>query len=299
MEPETIDETKPAQLPELNDYSFEAVAVNALYTGSDRGLQADVLSARALGGAATTICTGIVMASHGRVTDVVDVPTDTVNAQFEHTFATSDPDGVKIGIVSQPHTIDALFEHLQNRKIPVLLDATAHGPAGETLLTSRGIETLFEHLDEVDLLTVRRKDAELFVQMEINSLEDAQVAAQRFAQRDASDILLRCGRLKRQHFEADDAAPDFAVDLYYNGSEFGIFEAPYLEQNGIRGASSALSMALLRGMIREDSFVDTLQSAKLYVTQALRYARMIGSEKRPDYFWPHTRGNLSSPEHHE
>ncbi len=299
MEPDTIDETMPARLPELGSYSFEALTVNALYTGSDRGLQADILATRALGGSATTICTAMVMASSSRVTDVVDVPSDTVDAQFEHVFATSDPDGIKIGIVPHPHTIASIFEHLETRSLPVLMDTTAHGPTGETLLTRRGIETILDHLGQVDLVTARRTDAELLVEMEINSLDDAQVAAQRFAQRGAPAVLLRCGRIKRQHFEDDDTAPDFAVDLYYDGAEFGVFEAPYLEQATGRGASSALSMAILRGMMREDDLVETLQSAKLYVTQALRYARTIGSERRPDYFWPLANESSSSSESHE
>lgn len=299
MEPDTIDETMPARLPELGTYSFEALTVNALYTGSDRGLQSDVLATRALGGAATTICTAMVMASGSRVTDVVDVPSDTVDAQLEHAFATSDPDGIKIGIVPHPHSITKIFEHLRDRSLPVLLDATAHGPTGETLLTSRGIEALFDRLSEIDLLTARRTDAELLVEMEINSLDDAQVAAQRFAQRGAPAVLLRCGRIKRQHFEEDDAAPDFAVDLYYDGSEFGVFEAPYLDKMSARGASSALSMAILRGMIRGDDLIETLQSAKLYVTQALRYARTIGSEQRPDYFWPRTHESSNSESHEQ
>ena len=58
--------------------------VGAFYTASERGLAADVLAARALGLAPLPLCTSIVVASGGRVTDVTEVPVDTVIAQLEH-----------------------------------------------------------------------------------------------------------------------------------------------------------------------------------------------------------------------
>ena len=59
--------------------------VGALYAGGERGLAADILCARALGFAPVPICTQLVMAGGGRVTDVTDVPTDTVAAAIDHT----------------------------------------------------------------------------------------------------------------------------------------------------------------------------------------------------------------------
>ena len=61
--------------------------IGAIYTASERGLSADVLAARALGLAPLPLCTSIVVASGGRVTDVTDVPVDTVIAQLEHLAA--------------------------------------------------------------------------------------------------------------------------------------------------------------------------------------------------------------------
>ena len=74
------------------------LTAGALYAGLERGLAADILSARALSCTAHTVCTAIVAAGRGRVTDVVEVPADTVDAQLEHIFNTATVDAAKIGV---------------------------------------------------------------------------------------------------------------------------------------------------------------------------------------------------------
>lgn len=286
MEPQDTESILPAHLPSPKEHPFEALVISAMYAGSERGLQADILAARGLGGAVTTVSTALVMASQGTVTDIVDVPSDAVRAQLEHVSATTDPDAIKIGIAPHPHTIQTIFDHLAGTNQPVLLDATASGPCGETLLARQAMEVLIDHLDRPNLITIRRQDAELMMQMEINSLDDAQVAVQRLEKRGARQVLLRCGRIKREFHASDESAPPFAVDLFYDGEEFGLFEAPYLEGvSNVNGASSALTMALLSGLSQEQPVVEALQKAKIYVTQALRFAKPIGAVKRPNYFW--------------
>lgn len=254
--------------------TFRPIVVGALYPGISRGLKADFLASQALGGDAYSVCTAHVVAGQGVVTDVLNVPTDTVSAQFEHLTETESPTAAKVGIVGDAATVETTFDHLSQLDGPVILDLTLSGPSGEDVLGQRGLEALVEHLDQPDLVTVRKTDAALVAGMEIPSLDDAQVAVQRLGQQGAKRVLLRCGQLPTHFYDKEGSPPDYAVDLFYDGEDIALFEAPYLSNLGeLHGASSGLLVPLLK-MMQSGAPLDTaLQRAKGRVSEALRAAQ--------------------------
>ena len=259
--------------------------VGATYTVSERGLAADVLCARALGLAPLPVCTSIVVASGGRVTDVTDVPVDTVRAQLDH-LATSGPvRGMKVGVLGGPKTVRAVLDAAAEVDGPVVLDLVASGPSGETVLEARGIDAVAERLDVADLVTLSKADAELVTNAQIESLDDAQVAAQRLHNRGARAVLIRCGSLPYRFYDAADdpgaEAPDrqFA-DLFYDGEDFALFEAPHLDA-APDGAASALTLAALAALVAGESLEVALQQAKAFATESVRHALAVdgGAER--------------------
>lgn len=256
------------------------LVVGALYAASERGLAADVLAARALGMAPLPICTQLVMAGGDRVTDVTDVPTDTVEAQIEHTLATSSVAGAKVGILAGHHTASVVLDVVASLNVSTVLDLVASGPSGETVLTAKGIDAVAERLGVATLVTVSRQDAELVTGGEIGSLDDAQVAAQRIVGRGARAVVIRCGHLPHRFYDAaddpggdgsatDDAAR-FALDLFYDGNDFVLFESPLLQGVVPEGASSALAMAALARLVAGDTLEVSLQHAKRFATESIR-----------------------------
>ena len=206
--------------------SFNPITVGGLYPGINRGLTADLLAAQALSGSAFPVCTSHVVAGNGIVTDVLNVPTDTVSAQLEHIFETQSPTSAKVGILGATPTVDCIFDHLTALEGPVVFDLTLSGPSGEDVLGQQGLEAITERLSEPDLVTIRRTDASLVAGMEIPSLDDAQVAAQRLAQQGAERVLIRCGKLPTHFYDQNASPPDYALDLFYDGDDFALFEAP-------------------------------------------------------------------------
>lgn len=265
---------------------FNPIVVGALYPGISRGLSADLLSTQALSGQAFPICTSHVVAGNGVVTDVLNVPTDTVSAQLEHVFETRNPTSAKIGIIGATPSVDRVFDHLSQLDGPIVLDLTISGPSGEDVLGQQGLDAVIDHLSEPDLVTLRLNDASLVAGMEIPSLDDAQVAAQRLAQQGAQRVLLRCGKLPTHFFDDDSAPPDYALDLFYDGKDFALFEAPYLEGlDDHHGASSGLLLPLLKYLQNGLDFEPALQKAKGRVSEALRAAQHQETDHRmPTFF---------------
>jgi hydroxymethylpyrimidine/phosphomethylpyrimidine kinase len=142
----------------------------------------------------------------------------------------------------------------------------------------RGLEAVTEHLSESDLVTLRLTDAALLAGMEIPSLDDAQVAAQRIAQQGAHRVLLRCGKLPTHFYDTETSPPDYALDLFFDGDEFALFEAPYLSNLSLHGASSGLLLPLLKSLQGGVELEPALQKAKGRVSEALRTAQTEETE---------------------
>jgi len=266
--------------------TFRPVAIGALYPGLYRGLQGDLLSAQALGGVAHSVCTAHVVAGRGTVTDVLNVPSDTVSAQLEHVRATEAPTAAKIGIIGDAPTVELAFEHVEQIDGPTVLDLTLSGPSGEDVLGQRGLDALLEHLNVPDLVTLRRTDAALVAGMEIPSLDDAQVAAQRVHQQGAQRVLLRCGQLPTHHFDTDSGSPDYAADLYYDGEDFALYEAPHLSGlEDFHGSGNALTMILLQSLQRGRSLEEAIQKAKGHVAESLHTATQSNGTPLPVRFY--------------
>ena len=263
--------------------AFRPLVVGALYPGIERGLAADVLAARALGGEALVVCTVHVIAGHGRVTDVLEVPSDTVAAQLEHLAETRTPTAVKVGIAGGAASVGRIGRYLASLDagVPVVLDVTLSGPSGEDIAEGGVREALVGLFPSATVVTIRRADAELVCGMEIPTLDDAQVAVQRLHRLGARRVLLRCGRLAPSAFDAS-AEPDETMrDLYFDGDDFALFETPAVAAPALHGASSLLTLALARGLADGMPVVAAIQEAERLTADALRHA---ADASVPDYF---------------
>lgn len=264
---------------ETSNSEFRPVVVGALYPSVERGLAADLAAVRAFGGLAYPVCTLLLMAGHGTVTDATDVPEDTVRAQLEHLAAVTEPTALKVGVLASHGAAQAVLSFANGFAGPVVLDLQLSGPSGETVLSKRGIDVVMDNLGVPDLVIVGHSDAEPLSGGEIRSLDDAQVAAQRLVKRGARAVVIKCGPLPSRFFETDD--PDrpngesssdeaFNADLYYDGDSFALFEAPHLPEGSRDGASSAFAIAALRALVAGETPEIALQQAKRYVTEGLR-----------------------------
>lgn len=264
---------------------FHPIVIGALYPGISRGLSADLLATQSLSGRGFPICTSHVVAGDGVVTDVLNVPTDTVSAQLEHIFETRSPTSAKVGILGATPTVGRVFDLLNQLEGPVVFDLTISGPSGEDVLGQQGLDAVADHLHEPDLVTVRQTDAALVAGMEIPSLDDAQVAAQRIAQQGAERVLIRCGKLPTHFFDQEASPPDYALDLFYDGEDFALFEAPYLSGlDNHHGASSGLLLPLLKHLQEGMDFEPALQKAKGRVSEALRSSTQDAEDHQVAFF---------------
>lgn len=269
------------------------VCIGAVYAGSERGLASDVLASRRLGLAPRTVCTCIVAASHDTVTDLTEVPVDTVLSQLEHLSATGSFCGVRIGILGSDRNATAVLTWASGVDVPVVLEVVASGPSGETVLPARGIDVVADHLAVADLVLFSRADAELVTGGQITSLDDAQVAAQRITNRGARGVVIDCGVLPSRFFDAADDPGGEGSEaslhslLYFDGEDFALFEVPPGVE--VVGTQSLYAITVIRRLATGAPIMEALQAATREVVESRRAARNVGTEGEMalEYGWDH------------
>ncbi len=275
----------PARI--LQTRPFIIASLHGCYTAIERGLRADSLATYALGGTGTFIPTMLIAASGGRITDFTPVPVDTITAHWHHVLHQYAPEGVKLGILGDVRALEPVINYCNESSIPLLLDITLSGPAGEKLVERGTQDWIRAHIARPDLVLIRRTDAEYLLQMPIPSLDDAQVAAQRLVQWGTRKLVLKCGRIPYHFYETHQPLPPWSMDLYFDGEDFALLEAPYISTENLHGASSAFACFILRELIDKQPVIPSLQHAKIYVTEAIRRHRMVKGLAQLNYTWIH------------
>ena len=107
------------------------------------GIQADLKSFAALGVYGASVITALTAQNTRGVTGIHQVPPDFVTAQIDAVFSDLAVDAVKIGMVAQLATIDAIAAGLKHwRPKHVVLDPVMVATSGDRLLAADAVEAL-------------------------------------------------------------------------------------------------------------------------------------------------------------
>src|SRR6478609_1130126 len=126
-------------------------AIAVTIAGSDSsggaGIQADLKTFSALGVYGASVVTALTAQNTVGVSAIHDVPADFIAAQIDAVFSDLDVNAVKIGMLSQTESIEAVAEGLErHRPKNVVLDPVMVATSGDRLLVPAAIEALRECL---------------------------------------------------------------------------------------------------------------------------------------------------------
>ena len=141
------------------------IPVALTIAGSDSsggaGIQADLKTFAALGVYGASVITALTAQNTKGVAGIHPVPADFVTAQIDAVFGDLNVKAVKIGMVAQLATIDAIVAGLKRWKAKhVVLDPVMVATSGDRLLTTEAIEALRRQLIPLaDLVTPNLPEA--------------------------------------------------------------------------------------------------------------------------------------------
>lgn len=241
-------------------------AIAVTIAGSDScggaGIQADLKTFSALGVYGASVIAALTAQNTRGVTGIHDVPPEFIAAQIDAVFSDLKVGAVKIGMLSQPKTIEAVAAGLGRHKAQnIVLDPVMVAGSGDKLLAPEAIDVLRRVLIPCALVITPNLP-------EAAALLDAPMAQNETEMQEQAQRLLALGPravlVKGGHGKGAESA-DFLVEK----SDVTRFASPRIATSNTHGSGCTLSSAIAAGLARGLDLSAAVREAKTYVSAAI------------------------------
>jgi hydroxymethylpyrimidine/phosphomethylpyrimidine kinase len=242
-------------------------------SGGGAGIQADLKAMSANGVYAMSVITAITAQNTEEVADLLELPTSIIAAQLDAIFDDFEVAAVKTGMLSSADIIKTVVKLLKPQNVRnLVVDPVMIAKGGQVLLRPDAIDTLKNDLFPLALLvTPNIHEAQQLSGIEITSLADARRAAKVIHQFGCANVLIKGGHLSSNR----------ATDLLYDGRFFNIFKGEFIDTPHTHGTGCTFASAIAAHLARGKTVPDAVQTAKTYLTEAIRHSLAIGHGKGP------------------
>ena len=229
------------------------------------GIQADLKTFAAFGVYGASVITALTAQNTTGVSGIHQVPAEFVTAQIDAVFSDLAVGAVKIGMVAQPASIDAIVAGLM-RWSPkhVVLDPVMVATSGDRLLAAEAVEALRTKL--IPLASVITPNLP-----EAAALLDEPVAVSEAAVEDQGKRLLALGcravLIKGGHGQGAEST-DYLIDA--NGTI--ALAAPRIATKNTHGTGCSLSSATAAGLAKGENMETAIRNAKAWISAAIAAA---------------------------
>ena len=245
-------------------------AVALTIAGSDSsggaGIQADLKTFAALSVYGASVITAVTAQNTQRVTAIHHVPADVIAAQIDAVFSDLDVGAVKLGMLANAETIEAVAKGLaRHRARNIVLDPVIVATSGDRLLAPDAIDALREQLiPYVLMVTPNLAEAAALTGASIAHNErDMGAQARHILSLGTLRVLIKGG-----HGEGAEC-----VDLLMRaGRSRAARSTKRIETNSTHGTGCTLSAAVAAGLAKGLDPASAVQEAKAYVTGAIANA---------------------------
>ena len=239
-----------------------AVTIAGSDSGGGAGIQADLKTFSALGVYGASVIAALTAQNTKGVTAIHDVPADFVFAQIDAVFSDLAVDAVKIGMLSNPQTIQAVADGLakyNQRKI--VLDPVMVAASGDRLLKSEAIDVLRQVLiPKAMVITPNLPEAAALLDAPMAQTEtEMQAQGERLLSLGAKAVLMKGGH----------GSGAESVDLLIEPNSVARLAAERIDTRNTHGTGCTLSSGIAAGLAKGLSLAQAVREAKAYITAAI------------------------------
>jgi hydroxymethylpyrimidine/phosphomethylpyrimidine kinase len=229
------------------------------------GIQADLKTFAALGVYGASVITALTAQNTRGVSAIHVVPAEFVTAQMEAVFSDLQIDAVKIGMVAQLATIDAIVAGL-TRWAPkhVVLDPVMVATSGDRLLATEAVDALRTKLmPHAALVTPNLPEAAALLEEPVALSESAiESQGKRLLAMGCRAVLIKGG-----HGQGAES-----IDYLVETNRVIALAAPRIATKNTHGSGCSLSSAIAAGLAGGDDMETAVRNAKAWVSAAIAVA---------------------------
>jgi hydroxymethylpyrimidine/phosphomethylpyrimidine kinase len=242
-----------------------AVTIAGSDSSGGAGIQADLKTFAALGVYGASVITALTAQNTRGVSGIHAVPPAFVTAQIDAVFGDLDVKAVKIGMVGEPATIEAIASALARWKVAhVVLDPVMVATSGDRLLAADAVLTLRTKLiPRAFLITPNLPEAAALLDEPVASDEAA------IANQGKRLVALGCraALIKGGHGQGTES-----IDYLFSGNGMVKLPAPRVGTKNTHGTGCSLSSAITAGLAKGEDMEIAVRNAKAWISAAIAAA---------------------------
>lgn len=253
------------------------LAIAGSDSGGGAGIQADIKTITMLGGYAMTAVTAITVQNTLGVTGIHQVPPEIVAAQIRACIDDIGVDAIKIGMLGNEATINAVADALAGVNVPIVLDPVMVAKGGAALIDEEAVWALMQRLLPLArVITPNVPELIALTETEIEDSADMLLAAQELLNAGPRAVLAKGGHLE------GDVVTDWLVTRHGHQA----FSDTRIETRNSHGTGCTLASALACGLGQGLALPEAVAQARAFVRQGLERAPGLGKGHGPLGFFP-------------
>ncbi len=252
-----------------------ALTIAGSDSSAGAGIQADLKTFAALGVYGASVITALTAQNTRGVSGIHLVPSDFVTAQIDAVFSDLDVKAVKIGMVAQLATVDAIVAGLtrwspgvaDSTTSHVVLDPVMVASSGDRLLAADAVEALRTKLiPRASLITPNLPEAAALLDESVALTEaDIERQGRRLLAMGCAAVLIKGG-----HGQGSES-----IDYLVRGSGTIALTAPRIAAKNTHGTGCSLSSAIAAHLAKGEELEAAVRHAKAFVSAAIAAADRV------------------------
>ncbi|HEY2596876.1 MAG TPA: bifunctional hydroxymethylpyrimidine kinase/phosphomethylpyrimidine kinase [Candidatus Dormibacteraeota bacterium] len=249
-----------------------ALTIAGSDSGGGAGIQADLKTFAALGVHGTSAITAITAQNTLTVTDIFELPIQTITAQIAVIVSDFDVRAAKTGMLASAEIIDGVAVAITKSRIKnLVVDPVMVAKGGARLLHEDAVASLRQRLIPLAaVITPNLPEAEVILGRQVRTLTERRGAA-----RDLVALGARAAVVKGGHAEGD------VTDVYWDGTEMVELAGTRVPTANTHGSGCVFSAAIAAGLAKGLDTLAAVRVAKEFIGGAIEHALEIGHGHGP------------------
>ncbi len=234
---------------------------------SGAGIQGDIKTFQSHGIYGLSVITAITSQNTSKFWNVKPVMPSLVQSQIKSILEDFRIEAIKIGMVYNKETVQAIHSELEDIKIPIILDPIFNSTTGGTLQMESALNDFKKLLIPISyVITPNIIEAEKISGIKIRSIKDMKTAAKKIQKIGAKNVVLKGG-----HFISGNKITDILLD----GKKFHTYSHERMKFEN-HGGGCTFSASLCANIAKGKSLQDAMDSARLFTIKSMKNAVHIG-----------------------
>ena len=233
---------------------------------SGAGIQADIKTFSLLGVYGLTVITSITSQNTSSFSNVESVSPLMIKSQIDSIISDFKINAIKVGMVYNTKSIQAIFSKLKKTKIPIILDPVIKSTTGGNLIEKSSLTSYKKLLIPLAYaITPNVSEAEKLSGVKIKTKKDLLKSAQKIRKLGAKNVVITGTDFEKE--KVADFVVEDSANYFVNGKKLS-----KINHGSGCNFSSALTVAIAKGK----NFGDAVKFAKDYSYNSLKNSKRIG-----------------------